>query len=356
MLAVSTFSLATMVSAYGAVSSSVTPRASKLLMDDTTAQNALGTFIGSFLFSLVGIVALSTGLYGQQGRLILFVATVVIILLIVVTMLRWIDYLSRLGRVGETIDRVEQATRTALEERILHPALGGRRLEESAEIPEDAMPVFAERIGYVQHIDVATLAECAEEGIRDIFVTAPPGTFADRLRPLVRIAGPLDDDTVERVQGAFAVSDGRSFDQDPRFGLCVLAEIASRALSPAVNDPGTAIDVLGRGERLMTLWAEGQGRAEPAPDEAPPVFVRGIEPDDMFDDLFAPIARDGAGMIEVQIRLQKVLRALDALDDRKTSAAAARHSELALQRAEKALAMEHEIDALRALVKGTPKS
>ena len=175
-------------------------------------------------------------------------------------------------------------------------------------------------------------------------------------RPLARIAGPLDDDTVERVRGAFAVSDGRSFDQDPRFGLCVLAEIASRALSPAVNDPGTAIDVLGRGERLMTLWAEGQGRAEPAPDEAPPVFVRGIEPDDMFDDLFAPIARDGAGMIEVQIRLQKVLRALDALDDRKTSAAAARHSELALQRAEKALAMEHEIDALRALVKGTPKS
>jgi uncharacterized membrane protein len=353
MLAVSTFSLATMVSAYSAVSSSVTPRASKLLMDDTTAQNALGTFIGSFLFSLVGIVALSTGLYGQQGRLILFVATTVIIVLIVVTMLRWIDYLSRLGRVGETIDRVEQATRRALEERVAHPALGARRLDDPARIPQDAMAVFAEGIGYVQHIDIGTLADCAGDGARDIYVTAQAGTFADRLRPLARIAGPLDDDTVDRVRAAFTVGDGRSFDQDPRFGLCVLAEIASRALSPAVNDPGTAIDVVGRGERLLSRWAEGRDEPADRSDDAPPVYVPPIEPDDMFDDIFAPVARDGAGLVEVQIRLQKVLRSLAASDDRQVSAAAKRHSRLALARAEKALAMEHEINVLRALAEET---
>jgi len=353
MLAVSTFSLATMVSAYSAVSSSVTPRASKLLMDDTTAQNALGTFIGSFLFSLVGIVALSTGLYGQQGRLILFVATTVVIVLIVVTMLRWIDYLSHLGRVGETIDRVEQATRRALEERIAHPALGARRLDDPTLIPEDAMPVFAKGIGYVQHVDIGTLVDCAGDSARDIYVTAQAGTFADRLRPLARIAGPLDDDTVDRVRAAFAVGDGRSFDQDPRFGLCVLAEIASRALSPAVNDPGTAIDVLGRSERLMALWAEGRDAPDEASDDAPPIYVPPIEPDDMFDDIFAPIARDGAGLVEVQIRLQKVLRTLAASDDRKLSAAARRHSRLALARAEKVLAMEHEVDLLRSLARET---
>jgi uncharacterized membrane protein len=62
---------------------------------------------------------------------------------------------------------------------------------------------------------------------------------------------------------------------------------------------------------------------------------------------------DGAGLVEVQIRLQKVLRSLAASDDRKVSAAAKRHSRLALTRAEKALAMEHEIDALRVLAEET---
>src|SRR5690606_1857177 len=73
MLAVTVFSVSTMVSAYSAATSNVTPRATKLLLQDKPSQNVLGTFIGSFLFSLVGIIALSTGLYGSQGRAILLV-------------------------------------------------------------------------------------------------------------------------------------------------------------------------------------------------------------------------------------------------------------------------------------------
>ena len=126
MLAVTVFSVSTMVAAYGAATSNVTPRATKLLMEDNTSQNVLGTFIGAFLFSLVGIIALSTGLYGSQGRAILLVVTVGLIALIAVTILRWIDYLSRFGRLGETIQRVEEATWKAMKTRLAHPYLGGQ--------------------------------------------------------------------------------------------------------------------------------------------------------------------------------------------------------------------------------------
>ena len=85
MLAVTTFSLSTMVSAYSAASSGVTPRATTLVMEDSTTQNALATFIGSFLFSLVGIIALSTGAYGAQGRVVLFTVTIGVVILIVYT-------------------------------------------------------------------------------------------------------------------------------------------------------------------------------------------------------------------------------------------------------------------------------
>ena len=354
MLAVTTFSLTTMVSAYSAATNSVTPRAAKLLMDDTTAQNALGTFIGSFVFSLVGIVALSTGAYGEQGRVILFVATVAVIVLIVVTMLRWIDYLSRLGRVGETTDRVERATLEALEVRMRKPGLGGRVLDRGDDVPAGARPVFARSIGYVQHVDIGALSDVAEDAKGDVFVSAPPGIFANNLRPVAHVSGGFDEKGLDAVRNAFTVASERSFEQDPRFGLSVLSEVASRALSPAVNDPGTAIDVLGRGERILCAWAEaGRAGGEGAVEvDCPRVWMPALSADDMLDDVFAPIARDGAGMLEVQLKLQKVLGALAASGDPAVATAARRHAGLALARAGSVLAMDHERQRLRELAAG----
>lgn len=133
ILTVTTFSLSTMVSAYSAATSNVTPRATLLVMEDSTTQNVLATFVGSFLFSLVGIVALTTGAYGEQGRVVLFVVTIGVIVLIVVTLLRWIDHLSRLGRVTETTRRVEEATLDAVKAWRKSPNFGG-------EGPRDAQP------------------------------------------------------------------------------------------------------------------------------------------------------------------------------------------------------------------------
>jgi len=344
MLTVTTFSLNVMVTAYGAVTNSATPRAAALLRDDVTTQNVLGTFIGSFLFSLVGIIALSAGAYGDQGRVALFVVTIGVIILIVATLLRWIDYLMSLGRVGETIDRVEDATLKALKPRIEDPYLGGRPLRDS--VPSTAA-VYSPRVGYVQHLDMEALSACAEDCEGQIFVAALPGTFVDPRQPIAHVQGIKNEGAIDEIQNAFAVDHERSFDQDPRFGLCVLAEIASRALSPAVNDPGTAIDVIGRAVRLLSRWTPSKNRSSGEDVRYPNVWVPGISVDDLFDDIFMPIARDGASMIEVQIRMQKALLALYRTGGASMKKSAVRHSQRALARAEAALPMEFERAAVR---------
>lgn len=348
MLAVTTFSLSVMVAAYGAATSNVTPRATQLLMADTTTQNVLGTFIGSFLFSLVGIIALSTGLYGEGGRVVLFAVTLVVITLIVLMLLRWIDHLSRLGRVGATTNRVEQVTLAAIRERVEHPYLGGQPLKDRArDQPRSARPVYAKRIGYVQHVDIGVLEGCAKSGGGKVYVEALPGTFVHESRPVcwadAAIAADRDDD----ITAAFTIGEERSFDQDPRFGVSVLAEIASRALSPGINDPGTAIDVIGRLVRILTEWRE-VGATSDADKRFPSVHVPPILTDELFDDAFTPIARDGAGTVEVQVRLQKALIALAVVGgDMRRSAG--RHSRLALKRAEAAMALPEDVQALQTL-------
>ncbi len=347
MLTVTVFSLSTMVAAYGAATTNVTPRATRLLMEDNTSQNVLGTFIGSFLFSLVGIIALSTGLYGSQGRAILLIVTIGLIALIAVTILRWIDYLARFGRLGETIHRVEKATWKAMKTRLMLPHLGGRPMHGA--VPEDAWPVFSGEIGYVQHIDVTALEKSAGEAGHEVYITALPGAFADPARPVAMLTGPRDDDIMEAVAGAFTVGAERNFEQDPRFGLCVLAEIASRALSPAVNDPGTAIDVIGRGVRLLVRWARFDASEVDTDVSCPHVRVPGMKVGDMFDDVFAPIARDGAGIPEIQLRLQRAFLALAATGREDFADTAKRHSATALKRSDAALTLEQERQAVQSV-------
>ncbi|MBW8285467.1 MAG: DUF2254 domain-containing protein [Rhizobium sp.] len=317
MLAVTTFSLSTLVSATNAAANSGTPRAISLILQDRTAQTALSTFLGAFLFSLVGLIALNTGLYGGGGRLVLFAATLAVILLIVTMLLRWIDHLAGLGNVSETIRRAAEKATAGMVFNSAQPALGGEVL---IRVPQGAVPLHHDQIGYLRHLDMGRLQRLAEELEAKIHVVQRPGEFCSPARPVLYVeaaAGFGDEPESARTAlcRAFTIGDSRSYDQDPLFGLTVLSEIASRALSPGINDPGTAIDVVAQLTRLLSETAmpshsvstTGEDAAEP---EYPRVFVRAIEPTAFVEGAFLAISRDGAGMIEV---VSAVLTALDAL-------------------------------------------
>lgn len=308
MLAVTTFSLGIAISAFATASSTATPRASALLQEDPTAQNVLATFLGAFLFSLVGIVALQAGYYSSDGRVVLFAATAAVIVLVVLALLRWISHLMTFGRMGDTLDRVEEAAAKSLKTRLDNPYLCGRPLV--SDIPDTCFPLNGPTAGYVLHVDVGKLDRVAKGLKAKVWLNALPGSFLHEAKPCLFIEREVNDqEALQHLRDAFTIGTERSFDQDPRFGLIVLSEIASRALSPAVNDPVTAISVLGRLVRILSSWSEDPS-AKILYDH---VFVPPVSPDDLIVDAFRPIARDGASCIEVQLRLQESLHALAAI-------------------------------------------
>ena len=348
MLAVTIFSLSAMTAAYSAATSNVTPRATSLLIEDRVTQRVLSTFVGSFIFAIVGIIVLRTGAYGASGRTVLFCVTVLVVILIVVSLLRWIDHITQLGRVGETTNRVEGATRKALQARRSSPYLGGVPLSPiDAEIPVDAMTIEAGQIGYLQYIDMIALSELAEEQECRIYVLLNPGALVSVDTPLAWLRCTATGEEAIKVREsaheAFVIGDERSFDQDPRFGLAVMSEIGSRALSPATNDPGTALDVIGRNTRLLAIWAEDVQAEEP---KYPRIHVAPLKIADLFEDAFMLMARDGAGLIEVQLRLHKCLNALSRLGSEDFRASARYQAALARARAETALTFPSDRERL----------
>jgi uncharacterized membrane protein len=198
----------------------------------------------------------------------------------------------------------------------------------------------------VQHIDMARLSAAANRLGGRFWLAVRPGAFLEPGVVVLVAEGPVPDaDSEQEIAAAFTCGRSRTFEQDPRFGPIVLSEIASRALSPAVNDPGTAIDVLGRLVRVLSAW-----RADTEGDVSyPDILVPRIDPSEFLNDAFRPIARDGAGLIEVQIRLQKSLRALAWADLVSFGAAAGALSAEALGRAEQAGLSAAEMARLRKL-------
>ncbi|WGF89355.1 DUF2254 domain-containing protein [Marinivivus vitaminiproducens] len=348
MLTVTTFSLTTMVSAYGAATSNVTPRATTLLIEDDTAQNALSTFLGTFLYSIVGIIALSTGVYGENGRVVLFVVTIGVIAWIAITLLRWIGHLASFGQVGETTRRVEREAMRALAEWIATPNMGGRA---GGGTPPGASPVYPPATGYVEHVDMNALSAAARESGGHVHLAVLPGAFVHPREAIAWLTGAADDDCRRAAQRAFTIGPNRTFGHDPRFGLIVLTEIASRALSPGINDPGTAINVLGAGTRVLVAWAEALPLVTPDRPQHPDVYVPSLATDDLFDDAFRPIARDGAAMVEVGVRLQKALAVLACYPAAEVRSAALRHSRDALARAEAALDLDGDKTVLADLAR-----
>ncbi len=347
MLGVAVFAVGAMLSAYASASSAATPRSFPLVVADDVSQNALSVFIGAFIYSIVAVVALKNGYYGKAGRFVLFLITAFVFAVVILSFIRWIDRIARLGRLGHTVDKVEQIAAEALRRRRQAPTLGAKRAEGQA----DGMPLYTDQVGYVQWIDVPRLQAIAERSDLTVTVAALPGTFSTPDRPLAYVSrekpGAGDDIDVARIPEAFVVGKDRIFDEDPRFGLMVLSEIASRALSPAVNDPGTAIDIIGSFVRLFNLWVERDEGAEEPPVVFDRVAVPKIALDDMFDDAFNAISRDGAGTLEVVIRLQKAFNTLASLGHAELSEAARSHAQLALHYAERTLQLPEEIEILR---------
>ncbi|WP_319519131.1 DUF2254 domain-containing protein [uncultured Martelella sp.] len=346
MLTVLIFSLNTVVQASSAAASSATPRAVGTLLEDRTAQAALSTFLGSFIFSLVGLIALNTNLYGTGGRLVLFVATIAVIVLIIGILLRWINYLGRLGKVSRTIEQVEDQAITSMRNYRAEPFLGGTEFD--GHMPGGLQLIDPPETGYLRFVDMAALDAVSRRLDADIYVLERPGAFMAAGRHIAGIELPLDskvagEDIIAEIAGAFTIGHERSYTQDPLYGLTVMSQIALRALSPAVNDPGTAIDVTTHLVRIMEAGERPDADSEPRYSR---IHMPAIRAEEFFDAAFTAMSRDGANMAEVVIHLLHACRALGRTEIPEFSEMSRKFSTLTVARARETLRFQSDIERI----------
>jgi uncharacterized membrane protein len=104
-------------------------------------------------------------------------------------------------------------------------------------------------------IDRAALLRLADRTGGFVDVVPVVGEYLAPGQVVLRISGARTEPEPRLVRRVFVLARQRTVDQDPAFALRMLVDIAIRALSPAVNDPTTAVQVLDRIEALLVELA-----------------------------------------------------------------------------------------------------
>ena len=103
----------------------------------------------------------------------------------------------------------------------------------------------------IQAVHVDALVAFAKEADAVIEVAATVGDTVLEKTPLLRVYSARQMIPEALLKSAIAIGDERTFEQDPKYALRILVDIAIKALSPAINDPTTAVQALDQIEDLL---------------------------------------------------------------------------------------------------------
>lgn len=179
-----------------------------------------------------------------------------------------------------------------------------------------ALTVGASAAGTIQGIDLAGLATLAHRFDCTIVVLRPVGDFVPAGAPIVTVHGErLPPFVAGRISAMVALGDERTIEQDPAFAVRIMVDIAARALSPAVNDPTTAVQVLDHlAELLRRVGTADLPEARAATPGGRGRVILPLRSWETFLELgLTEIREYGATSIQVMRRLRALLLELEGL-------------------------------------------
>ena len=300
--------------------SEFSPRLVRWLRRDRTLRFALSTFVATFLFALVATAQVGRGNADFVPSRTL-VAALALTVLSVAMFLVLIDRTANGLRVANVAQRVDAMARTVFD--TVYGAGDGAHDARRTPPAREQPPVQAVRHGgpgaVLVTFDRAALVRLARRADAVIELVPAVGDHVPAGGLLLHVYGGqrLPE---RRLRRAVALGDERTLDDDPAFALRVLVDVAIRALSPAVNDPTTAVQMLHRIEDLLRYAAAKNLAVGTVTDDAGVTRLVYSTPtwDDLVELGLDEIRAFGASQYQIARRLRALLDALlaDLPDER----------------------------------------
>jgi uncharacterized membrane protein len=296
------------------------PRLLRNFLRDLGNQIVLGTFVSTFIYCLL---VLRTVRGSDNEEFVPHMAVtvgVVLAMLSLGVLIFFIHHVATSIQASRIIANVAEDLEGAIN-RLFPETIGedsatadpdNLPLDESDVIDQDSSEVRAATTGYVQAIDAEGLMDLARERNIVVRIRARPGAFVRTGQALLTVgpAPPHGEGDDKAFQQVFIIGSDRTGTQDVTFFVDQLVELAVRALSPGINDPGTARLCIDRLEQALCHLAS---RRMPSParhdeDGRVRVFACPLTFAHIVGSAFDEIARYGRSSVSVTCRLFDAVR------------------------------------------------
>jgi uncharacterized membrane protein len=294
-------------------SAQLTPRIIAIVFRDPITRLSLTLFVFTFTFSLSTLVRITdtVPMLTAQCAAYSSLASLAVFLYL-------IDHVGRVLRPSGALRVVGRLGYGVIE--TVYPRLLSSSEEPPTVRPDDikrsaaAVLVPSPREGAVLAFDIAGLIALARRADCVVELVPQVGDFIAAGDPLFRVYGSGAALPAQALCDSVAVGMERTVQQDPAFAFRILVDIASKGLSPAINDPTTAVLVIDQVQHLLSAvgrrWL-GEGTVCDAAGRLRLVY-RTPDWDDFVHLAVTEIRQFGANSIQVMRRLRAMLEKLIA--------------------------------------------
>ncbi|MFP4089977.1 MAG: DUF2254 domain-containing protein [Cyclobacteriaceae bacterium] len=229
-------------------SSSYSPRLLPNLVGRKYHQIVLGFYLGTIAYTFTVLSSIQSKMYPFGVPSLSVITNAVLSFVCLGLFISFINNVSQNIQVGNIISELHKA------------ALKGIKHEIRKEIyvPPHQLPdmtrwsvIHSPVSGYLNNIEYASIAKLAQNLDVTLKICVPIGQFVNQRDPILRVSHSLKQEDCERLFRRIIFLHQENVLQNYVYGFKQLSEIATKALSPGINDPGTALQAL---DRLADLF------------------------------------------------------------------------------------------------------
>ncbi len=235
------FTFTQLMSLFNQVANSYSPRLLPLFTGDRSLQFTMGFYLGTIVMTLIVLLSIR----GDEAGYVPNLSVLLCIICGLASLMIFVYFVTNIsGKI-----RVD-----AIIERVYRQGVNGVKKEKEAAcfseqaLPEDVAnwPVIPSPIdGFLGSVDYARLSELAEAFNTRVYICTEKGEYIPKDLPLLQCENPLEQHQVKQLIEAVSPI-AQKFDDWYLPPVRLLVDIALKAMSPGINDPGTAMNVIDR--------------------------------------------------------------------------------------------------------------
>ncbi|MGD1073326.1 MAG: DUF2254 domain-containing protein [Bryobacteraceae bacterium] len=287
------------------------PRIIVSFSKDRVTQWTLGLFLGTFCYCMAALPT-ARSLPHPFAPVFTVFGAMLLALTCVALLLYFIHHISHAISVNHIVDRIAAETEAIIDDVMPLPRRGASLVESvPADLNSWDIPVASEASGYIRFIDTRRLVTLARLNQVKVHVVRKVGQFVPEGAPLLMAyrGDRLTRESRDEILDAFDLGPSRTLQQDVEFGVLQIVDIALKAISPAVNDPTTAVTCVDQLSRILIRFAS---RELPAsilydPPDTARVSIPWVDFEGLLKSAFHQIRLYSKTDLAVSLRLLRAL-------------------------------------------------